>query len=373
LSNALERSRLPPNRYFPLPESQGGWRWLVDAEKIRTLTGIDLNKLEILAHAQERIYGGDSWGLVIIRHGYLVFEYYTFNVLAHTRFDVWSSTKSFTGTAWGMLLEDSRDGRLPVKFDLDSLVYEFIPEGHPLTDPRKKSITLRHLLSMTSGIAGEQAKVIGMPSTTDTGPFEHALGRCPNRYGLWVDRLAAEPGTYWDYSDAAFVHLTLAFAHAAGRELADYLDERLFVPIGIENLSWDVQGGSGFLGPHTNPHTGVHISAREFARFGYLMLNRGMWRDQQLVPVEWIELATRTSQVYNPAYGYTWWVNTKGQIWPELPRDTFAARGYRANVCYVVPSLDLVVARVGSGPTVMDERGLMARIIEAIDPDFRLE
>ena len=68
-----------------------------------------------------------------------------------------------------------------------------------------------------------------------------------------------------------------------------------------------------------------------------------------------MELATQTSQDLNPAYGYTWWVNTKGARWPSLPRDTFALEGYRANRCYIIPSLDLVVARVGSGPATWDE------------------
>ena len=237
----------PADPYFPPAESRGGWRWLKDAEQIRLIAGLDVQKLTVMAHAQELIHGGDSWGLVVISRGYLAFEYYTFNVLAHTRFDIWSSTKSFTGTAWGLLFEDSRTGRLPAKVDLDSCAYDFIPASQPLTDPRKARITLRHLLTMTSGIAGEQSNVIGMPTTTDTGPFEHALGLCPNRYGLWVDQLVAEPGTHWDYSDPAFVHLTLAFSHIAGRDLSDYLDERLFAPVGIENLSWDVQGGSGYL------------------------------------------------------------------------------------------------------------------------------
>jgi CubicO group peptidase (beta-lactamase class C family) len=142
----------------------------------------------------------------------------------------------------------------------------------------------------------------------------------------------------------------------------DVLQERVFGPIGMENVSWDVQGGSGSIGPHTNAHTGVHISARELARFGYLMLHGGVWQGQQVIPRWWMEMATRTSQELNPSYGYTWWVNTRGTLWPGVPRDAFALQGYRANVCYVVPSLDLVVARVGSGPPVWDG----SRLIDAV-------
>ena len=357
--------------YYPPPESKGGWRWIEKPENVRTVAGMDLEKLELVRQEQEFLYGSDSWAIVIIRHGYLVREFYTFNVLIPTRFDIWSGTKSFTGTAWGLLLEDSRQNRLPNNqhVDLDSPAYSLIPEGYPLTDPRKERITVRHLLTMTSGIPGEATGVIGIPTATEHGPFEHALGRCPNRYGRWADKLLAEPGTHWEYSDPAIAHLALAFANITGREMSEYLKERVFDPIGIENLGWDVQGGSGFIGPHTNAHTGIHISARELARFGYLMLRDGVWQGQQLIPRWWMDLATKMSQDLNPSYGYTWWVNTKGTRWPGLPKDTFALSGYRSNRCYIIPSLDLLVARVGSGPPTWDETGLIGRIVAAIIPD----
>ena len=117
---------------------------------------------------------------------------------------------------------------------------------------------------------------------------------------------------------------------------------------------------------HTNAHTGVHVSARELARFGYLMLRHGRWNGTQLVPEPWIDLATRTSQPMNPNYGHLWWVNTEGSQWAGLPTDAFAAIGYRSNRCYVVPSLDLVVARVGSGPSTWDESELIEGIAGAV-------
>lgn len=352
--------------YYPPPESQGGWRWLTGAEAIRERGGMDSALLDQAMQKQEWLYGGDSWGIVIIRNGYLVREHYTFNVLIPTRFDVWSCTKTFTGTAWGLLLDESRTGRLAVKVDLDSPAYEFIPEGLPLTDPRKARITIRNLLTMTSGIKGEKWGIAGTPTATGAGPLEHALGRYPNRYGKSVDQLAGEPGTVWDYSDPAFTHLSPIFTHITRRQMADYLLERILAPIGIESLTWDVHGGSGSLGPFTNAHTGVHISAREMARFGYLALRGGLWNDQQLMPAWWMELATQPSQELNTAYGFTWWVNTRSTRWPGLPLDMFALEGYRANRCYIVPSLDLVVARVGTGPVTWDEGGLIGSVITAI-------
>jgi len=355
-------------QYYPPPESHGGWRWLQGQEDIRAVAGMDPDRLELMACNQELIYGGDSWGIVIIRNGYLVREFYSFNVLVPSRFDIWSGTKSFTGTAWGLLLDDSLQDRLPgnAKVDLDSPAYDFIVEGKPLSDPRKARITFRQLLTMTSGIAGEASGVRGMPTATEHGAFEHALGRCPNRYGSWTDRLASDPGTRWEYSDPAMAHLALAFAHIMGQEMSEFLKSRVFDPIGIEKLSWDVQGGSGFIGPHTNAHTGVHVSARELARFGYLMLQGGVWEGQQLIPKWWLDLSTQSSQELNRQYGYTWWVNTEGCRWLDIPHDLFFLAGYRSNLCYVVPSLDLVVARVGSGPTAWNQRKLLANVISAI-------
>lgn len=357
--------------HYPPPESRGGWRCLWDSQQVRDLAGMDPEQLDLVRQRQEWLHGGDSWSIVIIRRGYLVREFYTFNILIPTRFDIFSGTKSFTGTAWGLLLDDSRQDRLPngKRVELDSPAYSFIPEGHPLTDPRKERITIRHLLTMTSGIPGEATGVVGMPTATNHGPFEHAIGRCPNRYGKWVDKLRAEPCARWDYSDPAFAHLSLAFANITGREMSAYLKDRIFDPIGMENLTWDVQGGSGFLGPHTNAHTGIHISGRELARFGYLALHHGAWDRRQLIPGWWMEMATRTSQDLNPSYGYTWWTNSRGTQWPGLPRDTFALMGYRSNKCYIIPSLDLVVARVGTGPPTWDEQGLLGGVVDAIIPD----
>ncbi len=357
--------------YYPPPESQGGWRWLADPDEVRSLAGMDPARLDLMQFYQEMLNGGHSWAIAIIRHGYLVREIYTFNVLIPTRFDIWSGTKSFTGTVWGLLLDESRRNLLPggQRVELDSAAYGYLPEGHPLTDPRKEQITIRHLLTMTSGIPGESTGIAGIPTATEHGPFEHALGRSPNRFGRWAATLTATPGTRWDYSDPAMAHLALIFAHITGQEMSTYLQERVCAPIGIEALSWDMQGGSGFLGPHTNAHTGIHVSARELARFGYLALHHGMWNGEQVLPHWWMDTATRSSQELNAEYGFTWWVNSTGERWRGVPRDAFALSGFASNRCYVIPSLDVVVARVGSGPPTWDEQELLGRTVDAIVAD----
>ena len=291
-----------------------------------------------------------------------------------TRYNIHSCSKSFTGTAYGMLFDEARHAAAPA-VDLDGPAYAYIPEGHPLTDPRKDGILLRHLLSMSSGIPGESIGAFGVTAAPGVDPFEAALGYQPLRaretgQEIWASRLAADPGTRWDYSDPAFAHLSLAFRNIAGRELAEFMQERVLGPIGIEGLEWDQMGNvGGRIGCHTMPFSGVHVSARELARFGYLMLRRGNWQGQQLVPGWWLDLCTRTSQPMNPRYGFTWWVNTQGTLWPAAPRDAFSALGYNTNLCAVIPSLDLVVVRTGNGPTEQTETTtppFFASIVDAI-------
>jgi CubicO group peptidase (beta-lactamase class C family) len=354
--------------YTPPRESAGGWRWCKTPDEVRSLTGMDPRKLDLLKEKQLQLFAG-PWQIIIIRKGYLVAEWYGVPTMPTTTFDGWSSTKSSTGIAFGLLLDDSRHHKLPhdAQIDLDTPIYDYVPEGFPLTDPEKKKIKLRHVLSMTSGLAGEDHGLIGLSAAPGGGDFEIALGKQLNRFGYSAAKLTAEPGTYWEYSDTGFAHLSLFFYHATGRELSDVMKERVFDPIGIENFGWDKQGGvAGNIGPHTNPHSGLRFSGRDFARLGYLMAHEGKWGDKEIVPHWWIELATKSSQQLNPKYGYTFWVNTDGSLWPTAPLDTFAFRGFTASRLYVVPSLDLVVARLGYAPQNWDEGNLLPAVIDAI-------
>ena len=147
----------------------------------------------------------------------------------------------------------------------------------------------------------------------------------------------------------------------------EYMQNRLFNPIGFAQASWDVIGGTGSIGPHTSAHVGMHISARELARIGYLAIRQGCWDSKLLIPRAWLKLATQSSQELNPNYGYAFWVNSQGTRWPGLPNDMFAMEGHNSNRCYIISSLDLVVARVGSGPRTRNETDFITQVVEAIN------
>lgn len=369
--------------YYPPPESKNGWRTVKDDGQARALAGMDLDKLPP-ARAWNEQFPVPS-GVVIIRRGYLVAEWYANGARPDTTFNIHSCTKSFTGTAYGILFEDSRQGRPPAPsgIGLDTPAYPLIPKGYPLTDPRKERISLRHLLSMSSGIPGESTGIYGVVTEPGVNPFDAALGRFALKgrdtpTPLWADKLVAEPGSRWDYCDPAFAHLSLAFHHLTGQEIAQWMQARVFDPIGLESTTWDNMGlEDGLIGQHTMPFSGLHITPREMARFGYLMLHGGTWHTgtgaqdrgrQSLVAPWWIELATRSSQPMNPNYGLTWWSNNAA-LWPDVPREAFAAMGYNCNLCCVVPSLDLVIVRLGMGPTQSTEfisKPFLTAIVQAV-------
>ena len=356
------------NKYFPHPESKGGWRLMSKRIDTEVASKINFDKLNDAIEEYKLFFDNVASAIVIIKDGFMVNEHYSFMTLPGSRFDVWSCTKSFTGIAWGLLLDESNNGTLPdnAKVDLDSFAYSFLPKSFEVTDEQKEKITIRHLLSMTSGIPGENQLIFGIPPLRNSGTFENALGYQENRYGLKTDKLISEPGSIWDYSDPAIAHLSILFKIIMKQEMHEYMQEKVFHKIGIENASWDVHGGGKFIGPHTSAHVGLHISARELARFGYLLIQNGKWGDDEIIPSSWVKKATKPSQTLNPEYGFTFWVNTHGTRWPKLPKDMFSLEGYNSNRCYVIPSKGLIVVRLGSGPNQWNEQLFINQILKAI-------
>jgi CubicO group peptidase (beta-lactamase class C family) len=304
----------------------------------------------------------------VVRNGYLVREWYGVPAFASSTFDIWSCSKSLTVTAFGLLFDYSRNHKLPndAQIAMDSRAYDFIPAGHPFSDPRNEKIPLRHLLTMTSGIPGENRGIISLSVVPGQGEFEFALGKQRDRFGFSAGTMVADPGKVVDHFDPAYAHLSLIVSQVARREIDEAMHEKIFRHIGLQNYVWNRVGGAGNLGPHTNAESGMHISARDLARFGYLVLRKGRWEGKQLIPQWWTDLATRSSQKLNPNYGFGWWVNTAGTNWPSVPKDAFALMGYASSRCYVVPSLDLVVVHLGFHPPQLRADSLLPPVVDSI-------
>jgi CubicO group peptidase (beta-lactamase class C family) len=125
----------------------------------------------------------------------------------------------------------------------------------------------------------------------------------------------------------------------------DYLIEHIYVPMGIGNAIFETDAGGGFVGSSY-----WYATARDWARVGYLMLNKGMINGHRIVSEEYVGKATSPNASGNDhAYGYQFWLNRGNDwlVWPHLPEDTFAAEGDREQRVMIIPSENLVIVRIG--------------------------
>ncbi|HWB11503.1 MAG TPA: serine hydrolase [Pirellulales bacterium] len=374
---AEEASRQPAtlSDYFPPAEDAGGWRSLLPDQgepdagqktKIRAAAGVDWDKLR--AAWQHNETGEGPTGLIVVRRGYVVGEWYR-DCERTTEFNIYSCSKAYTSTAFGMILSDFAEEGVKAgqALSLDTLVCndKWLPESLPLTDPRKAQITVRQLLNMASGLGEENPPdppSENKPFEPQGKPFEWLLGHVE---GSPMARLKNDPAQTFHYSNAGVAHLVLAFHHATGTDLYPFLRERLFDPIGMRQAGWLQLGGGGAIGPFSQGYSGVTTTARDHARFCYLALHRGKWGAKQIVPSAYYDFAWAPAAV-KPDYGAQWWVYPHHK---DGPRDLVQTAGFRNNHGYVVPSLDLVFVRVGRGDKYPPdfESELVKQVIAAVD------
>nr|BCX00082.1 MAG: serine hydrolase [Bacteroidota bacterium] len=294
---------------------------------------------------------GEQTG-IIVRHGYIVAEWGEPDRVDMT----FSVTKSFLSTVVGLAFDRG------LIRSLDDPVWQYVGpiwvwEPHmrwasaerlgqmKLLDlfatPHNRKITWDHLLRQTSDWEGT---LWGKPDWADRPD--------PNP-SAWTTRPRHEPGTVYEYNDVRVNVLALAALSLWRRPLPEVLRELVMDPIGAsptwrwygyEN-SWVVLDGRLVQSVSGGGHWGggMFISARDMARFGYLLLRNGRWRDRQVLSRRWIELA-RTPTAVQPTYGFmNWFLNTERRLYPSAPEGAFAHLGNGANVIYVDPEHDLVV------------------------------
>lgn len=196
------------------------------------------------------------------------------------------------------------------------------------TPEQEHAITIRHLLTMTSGLKEDLT-------------FEAAAG------------------TRWRYNSAAYARTVDVVAAAAKKSPNDLTREWLTSRVGMHDSKWEDRPGGGAKGG-VNPR-GFATSARDLARFGLLILADGRWNGEPVIADRaYLRAALHPSQELNPSYGYLWWLNgqkevargagrrVQGPLIPNAPPDLVAALGALDRKIYVVPSLELVVTRLGN-------------------------
>lgn len=407
-----EQDAARSDAYFPPPEQDGGWR-VTDPDDL----GVNAGGLgeAITYHDTSPVTTSLGGALIIVYKGHVIGESYVTGTeggpqpwTPRTCNDIKSSTKSVFGTAVGVFLDEYGD-----RVNLDTYLVgtsrqdSLIPQiwDQPLTDERKTRIKVKHVLAMTSGHKGREPWLA--PSTRHlypgySGPYQ-MYEYC---FGWWRfdeiashHRLKFEPGSDFNYSNYGLEQLALAMRNMSGEEVGPYVYDRVLghigMPIGVRDNQYrdmpyaddrelnfsaepgwgrggssgcDAYGADGSESPYGyNSVVGssFRCNARDFARLAYLWLNEGRWGSRQLVPSEWMKLATRRFVRDNGEtpndYGYTFWIRDEVD---DVPADMFMSRGHNQNHSYVIPSLDLVVVRQGNDDRRrVDEQGQFSTVL----------
>ncbi|MFL6658757.1 MAG: serine hydrolase domain-containing protein, partial [Massilia sp.] len=246
---------------------------------------------------------------------------------ADTLHDVRSISKSVTSLLWGIA---QAEGKVP---PLSATAASQLPELPALNDGRA-NITLEHLITMSSGLAWNEASSYKLFGNEETGLYWHGSQA---RY-LFNRALDKPPGSTFNYNGGGTAVLAQLLAKGTGMPLTQYARLKLFEPLGITHWEWvaDLRG-------RPLAFAGLRLRPRDLARIGQLMLDHGMWQGRQLVPAQWIAQSTTTHLPTGDGlgYGYQWWtgkVEANGKQHPW-----FAGIGNGGQRLFVVPTLDLVV------------------------------
>lgn len=262
--------------------------------------------------------------LLVSRDGRLVVERYYGTMTASRAVNLKSASKTLVATLVGIAIEE---GHLA---SVDQPLAEILPEAFArVQDPRKREITLRHLLSMTAGLESTSFSNYG-PWVSSRNWVRDALRR----------PLECPPGRCWEYSTGNTHLLSAALTRAAGMSTLAYARRSLFEPMGIGLGPWDRDPQGVYLGGNN-----MSLRPRELLAFGEMILDAGRHEGRQLVPWEWILSSWRpvaTSPWNGHRYGLGWWIEDWGG------ERAYFAWGYGGQYLVLVPRLGLAAVATSS-------------------------
>lgn len=294
--------------------------------------------------------------LVVVHHGRIVAERYAHGFDKTMPLTGWSMGKSVTNALIGLRVGD---GKISVTDQA------LLPEWRRENDPRR-NITVSQLLCMTSGLEFDE----------DYDSFFSDVRRMlfidGDKSGFASDKpLQYSPGMQWSYSSGTTNILARVLRESFSRE-AEYLRfprERLFTTLGMQSAVLEPDAAGVFVGSSF-----IYASARDWARLGLLYLQDGVWHGRRLLPEGWVADSVKpTCRSPNDQYGWQIWLKLDESACfgePPFPEDAFYMQGHDGQVVAIVPSLDLVIVRLGLTRTkgTWDHARDLAPILQALLP-----
>ncbi len=232
--------------------------------------------------------------MVILKDGQIVHESYHLGTGPDDLRISWSVAKSFLSALFGIVLAE---GHID---SLDDPVTKYVPE---LAGSAYDGATVRHILTMSSGVAFTEDYLDFWSDINRMGRVL-ALGQSMDGFATGLKDRAAEPGSQWKYVSIDTHVLGMIIRGATGEDVPDLMERHILAPLGVEAAPYYVTDGYGVsfvLG-------GMNMTTRDYARFGQMIAQGGVWQGRQIVPQDWVEASTRPSAPGGAGYGYQWWI-----------------------------------------------------------------
>lgn len=309
--NEKEVQLTPPgSMYFP-PNNSTQW-------ETQSLTALGWNP-NAIQPLKDYLVATHAKSFMILVNGRIVMEEYMNGHSAATSWEWNSAGKTLVSSSMGIAEQEGLLG-------INDSVSKYLGMGWTSETPNKeKLITLRHLLTMTSGL-NDSKEFVSVANLT----------------------YLADAGTRWSYHNV-FQKLMDVISIAGSQDFDSFFTDRIKNKIGMDGY-WN----------HGLIYTIYHSTTRSMARFGLLALNKGKWNDEQIINEDYFNDAISTSQNLNPSYGYLWWLNGKssyrvpgsqtvfqGSMIANAPSGMYSAMGANDQRIYVIPSKKMVVVRMG--------------------------
>jgi CubicO group peptidase (beta-lactamase class C family) len=263
-----------------------------------------------------------SASVMVIVHGKLVYQWGR----VEEKINVYSIRKSFLSAIYGKYV------KLGI-INLDATMADLGLDDKPPLSEEEKKATIRDCLKARSGVYH--------PTIYETEGMKQLK---PARY-------SEKPGTHWYYNNWDFNVLGTIFEKLTHKKIFEEINDQIAKPIGMEDYT--PADGAYYGGEESiYPAYPIQASARDLARFGLLMLNKGNWNGTQLIDSAWVEESTRyhsDATLYSSdGYGYLWWVSRNFNKFPhmpnvKLPEGTFSARGAGGHLILIIPKYDMVI------------------------------
>lgn len=263
--------------------------------------------------------GQEFHSLMILRHGHVVAEAWWAPYSSEHRMQLYSLSKSFTGTAIGLAQSEG-------KLSVDDPVIKFFPDLLPgEVSDNLKDLKIRHLLSMSVGHAKDS--ILTLEASPAGVPWEKTFLGIP---------VANKPGSVFLYNSGASFMLSAIIKKVTGQTAHEYLRPRLYQPLNITNTTW----GENWEGINMGA-SHLRMPTEDLAKFGQLYLQQGVWSGQQVIPKEWVADAS-SKQIENGKNDSSWGYGYGFQFWLNPPGG-FRADGAFGQYSMVLPKLDAVV------------------------------